>query len=166
MRVYLLLFIFFLSAKFVGQNRSFEDTCNIKFYDVEGKEMKLSSLKGKVVYIDFWASWCKGCYVFFDSAVTLKKKFTKKQLKQIVFLYVSIDSDGHAWKKAMSGLKVEGMHWLSPGNDPNFAGKCFRITGLARFMILNKKGEIASWIARTTWEPELYGDLVRLIEEK
>lgn len=142
-----------------------KDTAKYVLYDEQGKSISLEKYKGKVVYIDFWASWCGPCKGYMDLSKELHAKFTKKQQKKIVFLYVSIDSDTAVWHRAIRQASVKSVHVLSPGTSDNSLGYFFGMTGLPRFVILDKKGRVASLIAKTPYQKEVYDELLALIEQ-
>jgi peroxiredoxin len=83
--------------------------------DINGKPFTLSSLKGKVVIIDFWASWCKPCR---QSNPHMRELYGKFHDKGFDIVYVS-DDDSHPdkWKKAVNedGLIGEGYHHVLRG---------------------------------------------------
>ncbi len=64
-----------------------------------GQEVSLSDFKGKVVFIDFWASWCGPCIKEVPSAKQLEAKFAHN--KDLVFLNISLDRNADAWEKAI-----------------------------------------------------------------
>lgn len=71
----------------------------------QGKEMKLSSLRGKYVLIDFWASWCGPCRVENPNVVRLYNKYKGDKFE---IFSVSLDKDGEKWKKA---IEADGLIW-------------------------------------------------------
>ena len=71
--------------------------------DATGKMVSLSSFKGKVVLIDFWASWCKPCRASIPSVIKLQKKY---QSKNFEVFGVSIDSKKKAWLGAIKKDKI------------------------------------------------------------
>ena len=71
----------------------------------DGKLLKLSDLKGKIVLIDFWASWCAPCRKENPNVVRLYKKYEKQGF---TILSVSLDEDPDAWKDA---IKKDGLIW-------------------------------------------------------
>lgn len=77
----------------------------------DGKELKLSSLKGKVVLVDFWASWCAPCRKENPNVVRLYKKY---QSKGFEIFSVSLDQDPAAWKAA---IKKDGLSWPNHVSD-------------------------------------------------
>ena len=75
----------------------------ISLPDTKGNTINLSSLKGKVVMIDFWASWCGPCRRANPSVVRLYEKYKDKGLE----VYgVSIDSKKNDWIKAIQHDKI------------------------------------------------------------
>lgn len=133
--------------------------------DINGKVVRLEDFKGKVVYIDFWASWCGPCRVMMPFSKELHDKLSPKEQKQIVFLYISIDANKEAWLKGIQDLKIEGVNVISPGNWSSKVCKYFQINSIPRYMIMNKKGEMVEFNAPRPMEPSLLDQLKKLIAE-
>ncbi|MCE3294850.1 MAG: alkyl hydroperoxide reductase/Thiol specific antioxidant/Mal allergen [Crocinitomicaceae bacterium] len=77
----------------------------------EGKVIKLSSLRGKVVLVDFWASWCGPCRHENPNVV---KMYNKYKDRGFTVYSVSLDKDPEAWKRA---IKADGLVWPNHVSD-------------------------------------------------
>jgi thiol-disulfide isomerase/thioredoxin len=129
-----------------------------------GKYFTLADLKGKVVYVDFWASWCGPCRGQFPYSKELHKKFSPKQLKNVTFLYISIDKTEQIWKTAMeqNGLG-EFTNGLVPGDWGSEIVKYFKISSIPRYMLIDKKGHIVDLNAKRPSDPAVFEDIIHLI---
>jgi thiol-disulfide isomerase/thioredoxin len=126
-----------------------------EYLGLDGKKFTVSDLKGKVVYLDVWASWCGPCRQQFPFAKTLKEQFSKKELKDIVFLYISIDNTDEAWRKAIEQLGIEGMHGFSPGGWSAPITKEYGISSIPRYILIDKAGKVADANAPRPSDPSL-----------
>lgn len=127
------------------------------FTTLEGKKMKLSDLKGKVVYMDFWASWCGPCKGEMPHAKKIKEHF---QGKDVVFLYVSIDDKEEAWKRGIEAMDISGVHTRTPGWQGDIARR-YQIQSVPSYFLIDKKG---NFVTRRTPRPSQSAELISLIE--
>ena len=92
----------------------------LKFSNPEGKEIKLSSLRGKMVLIDFWASWCGPCRMENPAVVKAYNKYKDakfKNAKGFDVYSVSLDKNKESWLKA---IKQDKLVWKSHVSDLKF----------------------------------------------
>ena len=110
-----------------------------KYKDINGKEVSLSDLKGKYVYIDVWATWCPPCRAELPH---LKKLEEAMKGKNIVFVSISVDKDKAAWEKMVKEQQLGGIQ-LHTGGDRGLLN-AYEIKGIPRFILLDKEGKIVN----------------------
>jgi len=142
-----------------------ESEYDLGLIDEAGNPVLLEDFAGKVVYIDFWASWCGPCRQQMPYSKKLHHKFDKKQHKELVFLYISIDNTETAWKGAMKKLGVEGNHVYSPGGWRSKAAQTFRISGIPRYMLVDKDGVIVKPNAPRPSAEGIYEMIINLLND-
>lgn len=110
--------------------------------DVSGKRISLSHFKGKVVYIDIWASWCGPCLKEMPYIKALKEKYKDKELEVVS---ISIDTNEKAWLKIIKDMKLTGVQLIdSIGSEKSKIAKDYHIAGVPHFVLIDKYGKIVS----------------------
>ena len=109
--------------------------------DNTGKEIDLESLKGKVIYLDFWATWCTPCLTQMRNSKQWKKQFDGRPVE---FLYISLDRNRLDWSKFLAAQNVEGIH-VHAGDNKVFMStiaQLYKVKKLPAIFIINKEGQI------------------------
>jgi peroxiredoxin len=105
--------------------------------DANGKNVKLSGLKGKVVLVNFWATWCEGCQTEIPWLMEFDKKY---QGRGLAVIGVSMDSDG--WKSVRPWLKEKKVGYpIVIGNDE--LGNQYGLEGMPLTALIDRDGKIA-----------------------
>jgi peroxiredoxin len=114
---------------------------DISLPDANGSIVKLSSLKGKVVLIDFWASWCRPCRASIPAVIKLYEAYKTKGFE----VYgVSIDEKKKSWINAVS---QDGINYTQVNDKAGWYAKVTEVYGVNEIpstFLLNKNGEVVA----------------------
>jgi peroxiredoxin len=140
MKKIFLLFLMIISVSALSaQIKKGKSAPEIKLKDIEGQTFTLSSLKGKVVLLDFWASWCMPCRKNNPNLVALYEKFKGDGFE---ILGVSIDENNEAWKKA---VEKDGLTWKQVVDNNGWQAKStynYNIDAIPASFLIDQNGVI------------------------
>lgn len=105
----------------------------------EGDTLRLSSLRGNYVLLDFWASWCKPCRAENPNLVASYKKYHKKGFE---IFQVSLDKDKSAWIKGIADDKLDWYHVSDLKMWGCYAAKIYGVTGVPMNFLIDPEGNI------------------------
>ena len=113
---------------------------DLAFPDPDGNIRKLSDLRGKVVLLDFWASWCRPCRGENPHVVAMYQKYHDKGFE--VFS-VSLDRDKESWKRAIA---ADGLVWPNHVSDLKYwsseAARTYGVSSIPSTFLLDQNGRI------------------------
>ncbi|AYQ34079.1 TlpA disulfide reductase family protein [Runella sp. SP2] len=102
---------------------------------------KLESYKGKVIVLDFWASWCSSCIAEAKNVKKIKESLSAPD--KVVFLSISLDDKESDWKKAIAKWGIVGHHIRLKNGFKDTVAKQYGVMGLPSYFIIDKEGKFA-----------------------
>jgi thiol-disulfide isomerase/thioredoxin len=144
-----------------GSIRIGEEAPNISLTSPDGKVISLKSLRGKVVLIDFWASWCGPCRMENPNVV---KAYNTYKDKGFTVFSVSLDENAEKWKAAIA---KDGLIWPNHVSDlkgwKSSAASTYNVKGIPMTLLINENGFV---VAQNLRGPALEQKLQELLEKK
>ena len=115
---------------------------NFTFPDAGGNNVSLSDFRGKLVYIDIWATWCGPCKKEMPAMKALEAEYKDNQ--NIVFMGVSIDASKNIqkWKDFLVSEQLPGVQLFAGDMAGPTLSKPYNIKGIPRFMLVDKDGSL------------------------
>ena len=110
-----------------------------KLKDVDGNVVSSEQFKGKVIVVDFWATWCGPCRAEIPGYIELQKKYGKDGL---VIIGVSCDTDKHAAQTVKNFVQKQGMNYQVVMGDDDVQAAFGGMDAIPTTFIIDRQGQI------------------------
>ncbi len=129
--------LLFLTVTTLAFSQSKQKAPDVSVTTADGKTLKLSDLKGKVVVINFWATWCPPCRAEIPGFIEVYDKFKSKGLE-----IVGISLDQKGWDVVKPFIKKQSIPYPIAIDDGKIASKFGKIGSIPTTYFIDKKGII------------------------
>lgn len=120
-----------------------KESPKFNYPNINGKLVSLDDLKGNLVYIDVWATWCGPCLAEVPHLKELTSDYESKDIK-VVSISIDPESDYNKWEKMVKEKELKGIQLFSDKDWNSQFVKDYGIKGIPRFILLDKEGKIIS----------------------
>jgi len=100
----------------------------------------IANNKGKVIYLDCWATWCGPCISEFPNS---KKLLTEYKNKNVAFIFICLDSEEINWEPIIKKYSLAGQHYFLTKNQSSDFREVFGIRGIPHYILFDTKGNIS-----------------------
>lgn len=136
---------------------------DITLNDVNGNPISLSSLRGKIVLVDFWASWCKPCRIENPNVVEAYKKFNQKGFEVFSVSLDGMQQQPNPKQDWINAIEKDNLIWKNHVSDlkgwNSTVVPLYNISGIPFAVLLDRDGKI---IAKNLRGEELHNKLAEL----
>ena len=122
-----------------------------ELYDVNNRIVTLESLKGKLVYIDIWGTWCVPCIQEIPSLKKIEKEFRNKDIH---FVSICTNDKKENFEKFVNDKELSGIQLFAPDSNISFF-KDYQLKTFPRFILIDKEGKIIDANAFKPSDPKL-----------
>ena len=127
---------------------------DFNYVNVDGRTVSLSSLRGKYVYIDVWATWCGPCKKEIPFLSAIEDEYRTRKI-QFISLSVDVNKDINKWKEYVKSNQLKGIQLIADKDFNSDFIKKFNINSIPRFILIDPEGKIVSGDAKRPSDPEL-----------
>jgi thiol-disulfide isomerase/thioredoxin len=131
-------------------------------YTLEGKKISIKDLKGKIIYIDVWATWCRPCVGEIPASKLLQQEFSKEE--KIQFLNVSVDSKKSSWEKFMNNDKTwKGLHIIIDPDKIDSFYATYKLVAVPEYILIDQSGNIVNMKAPRPSDEKVKAEIRQLL---
>ena len=120
----------------------------------EGKKVSLVDFKGKVVYMDFWGTWCGPCMREMPASAALKQKF---EGRDVVFVYISVGDKEEKWQQVLTAEKLTGPTSVHLRSTDEGVPASYQVNAFPTYWLIGRDGRIIAGHAPRPSDPEKVG---------
>jgi peroxiredoxin len=134
----ILIAMFILGASVASPAQADDDAPDFSVKDISGRTVRLSSLKGKILLLDFWATWCPPCRVEIPHLLGIHRQFRDKEF---VLISVSLDRDLQAARQFVKDKEMDWVHIIDWEAGRAIAN-LYQVEYIPSTFVINRKGKI------------------------
>jgi thiol-disulfide isomerase/thioredoxin len=122
----------------------------------------IAPYKGKVIYIDFWGTWCAPCKEQMPFVGAIKKEFAGKE---VVFMYMANNSPEKSWINVIKEMDLAGenvVHYRLPAEQQAMIERKFSVNSFPTYILIGKDGSL---VVDNAPRPEMKSELIGVINK-